>query len=94
MKTILKRIIQKLKDPLNIVIFIIVFIVFYTPVWLGLLMYLLTDNPFHLSYMGGWITFWSLPFTPALAIIFILTFSFRKLINHIINKNSKKQQNK
>lgn len=94
MKTKIKKLIQKLKDPLNILIFIVVFTLFYTPVWLGLLMFLLTDNPVHLSYMGGWITFWSLPFTPALAIIFILTFYFRKLIDYIINKNSKKQQNK
>ncbi len=86
----LRQLINILKDPLNIFIFIIVFCVFFSPVWVGCLLFLLTDNPIHLSYVGGWITFWSLPFTPALAIILVITIWIRKIINAFINKNSKK----
>lgn len=84
-----KQLIISLKDPLNIIIFSITFIVFFSPVWVGVLLFILTENSFHLSYVGGWITFWSLPFTPALAIIFVITIWIRKIINYFINKNSK-----
>lgn len=90
MKEKLKTLFLKLKNPLNIGIFLITYIVFFSPVWVGCLLFFLTGSKFHLTYATGWATFWSLPFTPAIPIVIVITFSIRKIVDIIKNKNCKK----
>ena len=86
MKEKIKNLFSKLKNPLNIVIFLITYIIFFSPVWVGSLLFFLSGNKFHLTYA----TFWSLPFTPAIPIIIVITFSIRKIVDITKNKNCKK----
>lgn len=90
MKEKIKNLFSKLKNPLNIVIFLITYIIFFSPVWVGSLLFFLSGNKFHLTYATGWATFWSLPFTPAIPIIIVITFSIRKIVDITKNKNCKK----
>jgi len=92
MKEKLKQLLKKLKDPLNITIFLIVYIIFFSPAWVGCLLYFITKHKLHLTYATCFITFWSMPFTPAIPIILVITFFIRRLYDK--TKNSKSKNNK
>ncbi len=88
----LKKIINKLlklikwiwtecRDYRTLIIFIIVWLIVMSPMFVGYILYFITNNKWHLTYANGWILFWAGPLTPAIPLCLTITFSIKKLIN-------------
>lgn len=87
-----KMLLRQLKDPLNFILFAIFWLAFFSPWWMGYILFFMTGNPWHLSYSSAWLAFWSLPFTPALAFIIAFTLLTRKLLRIIMGKHRIKHE--
>ena len=70
-----------LKDARNWLIFAAVYAVMTAPTWAGWLLFLLTGNPWHLTYSSAYMAFWALPFTPLIPLCIAVTLGIRKLIH-------------
>lgn len=70
-----------LKDWRNWLIFGIVYLVMTSPTWVGWLLFLLTGNPWHLSYSTAYMAFWALPCTPLIPLCLAVALGIRKLIH-------------
>ena len=85
-----KHILKELKDPLNIVVYLFVILIFFSPTIVGYIIILCGANPAHVAWATAYMLFWAGPFTPAIPIQFVITFSIsrplRRLINHIVYK--------
>ena len=83
-----KYILKELKDPLNIVVYLFVLLVFFSPTIVGYIMVLCGANLAHVTWATAYMLFWAGPFTPAIPIQLVITFSIsrplRRLINHIV----------
>lgn len=70
-----------LKDWRNWLIFSIVYLVMTSPTWVGWLLFLLTGNPWYLTYSAAYMAFWALPLTPLIPLCIAITLGIRKLIH-------------
>lgn len=69
-----------LKDARNWLIFAAVYAVMTAPTWAGWLLFLLTGNPWHMTYSSAYMAFWALPFTPLIPLCIAITLGIRKLM--------------
>lgn len=69
-----------LKDWRNWLIFAAVYAVMTSPTWAGWLLFLITGNPWHLTYSSAYMAFWTLPFTPLIPLCIAITLGIRKLM--------------
>ena len=70
-----------LKDARNWLIFAAVYAVMTAPTWAGWLLFLVTGDPWHLTYSSAYMAFWALPFTPLIPLCIVITMGIRKLIH-------------
>ena len=70
-----------LKDWRNWLIFAAVYAVMTSPTWAGWLLFLVTGDPWHLTYSSAYMAFWALPFTPLIPLCIAITLGIRKLIH-------------
>lgn len=99
--TFLKKILEKIKnfikwvwneckDWRTLVVFAIVWVFIMSPFFIGYILFLITNNGWHLTYANGWILFWAGPFTPTIPLCLTITFAIKKLFQ----KNKDKRKNK
>ena len=69
-----------LKDWRNWLIFAAVYAVMTSPTWAGWLLFLLTGNPWHMTYSSAYMAFWALPFTLLIPLCIAITLGIRRLM--------------
>ena len=69
-----------LKDWRNWLIFAAVYAVMTSPTWAGWLLFLVTGDPWHLTYSSAYMAFWALPFTPLIPLCIAVTLGIRRLM--------------
>lgn len=90
--SLLKAVIEQLKDRTNIVIFIVVFLVLSSEVWAPILLGIITQNAWWYGVGATCWAFWLAPFTPFLPLCFGLTFAVRKAYDALKKRSKKNKQ--
>lgn len=90
--SLLKAVIEQLKDRTNIVIFIVVFLVLSSEVWVPILLGIITQNAWWYGVGATCWAFWLAPFTPFLPLCFGLTFAVRKAYDALKKRSKKSKQ--
>lgn len=90
--SLLKAVIEQLKDRTNIVIFIVVFLVLSSEVWVPILLGIITQNAWWYGVGATCWAFWLAPFTPFLPLCFGLTFAVRKAYDALKKRSKKSRQ--
>lgn len=90
--SLLKAVIEQLKDRTNIVIFIVVFLVLSSEVWVPILLGIITQNACWYGVGATCWAFWLAPFTPFLPLCFGLTFAVRKAYDALKKRSKKNKQ--
>lgn len=90
--SLLKTVIEQLKDRTNIVIFIVVFLVLSSEVWVPILLGVITQNAWWYGVGATCWAFWLAPFTPFLPLCFGLTFAVRKAYDALKKRSKKSKQ--
>lgn len=90
--SLLKAVIEQLKDRTNIIIFIVVFLVLSSEVWVPILLGIITQNAWWYGVGATCWAFWLAPFTPFLPLCFGLTFAVRKAYDALKKRSKKSKQ--
>lgn len=77
---LIKWIWNECKDYRTLIIFIIVWLILMSPIFVGYILYFISDKAWHLTYANAWILFWAGPFTPAIPLCLTVTFAVKKII--------------
>ena len=79
-KKFFKWIFNNIKDKRTRRIFYIVYLVMTSPIWICYIVGILSKSMLLIGIASGVLAFWSMPFTPLLAICLALTLTIKKLI--------------
>lgn len=71
-----------LKDWRNWIIFGVVYLAMTSPTWAGWLLFIITGDPWHLTYATAYMAVWALPFTPLIPLCIAIALGIRKLFQH------------